>query len=204
MKYLKIATILLASLQSFSAHAELPLTLSSEDRDAITRVAVAEAANQGESGLSGVVWTIINRYKNGSFGSSITDIVNSKNQFEPVTKVGKWNALPKPSKEELVRANTIINLILSGHFPDPTKGALYFQNPTIVKAREEEGTVSKGLTNFGGAKPTITIKDQAFYTEYKTAKSSPPIEEIVPPAKAWDVFNHSAYKTNSPELRVWK
>lgn len=37
------------------------LKLSESDREAITRVSYAEAATQGEAGLAGVVYTILNR-----------------------------------------------------------------------------------------------------------------------------------------------
>ncbi|MCV5580468.1 cell wall hydrolase, partial [Escherichia coli] len=69
--------------------------LTDQDRDAIARVAIAEAANQGDSGLAGVVYTIINRRLSGQFGQTVTDVVNSPKQFEPVTKVGgDWKKLP--------------------------------------------------------------------------------------------------------------
>jgi N-acetylmuramoyl-L-alanine amidase len=201
MKYLLI-TLYALTLFSSSAQSSQSIVLSEEDRDAITRVALAEASNQGEGGLSGVVWVILNRYKNGNFGNSITEILNAKNQFEPVTKVKTWKALPTPTKSQLEKINTIINLALSGYFSDPTKGALYFQNPDIVKQREVAGTVSKGLTHFGGSTPTITINDHAFYAENNVIESST-VHEEKPPAKSWDVFNNSTYKINQNSLKAW-
>jgi spore germination cell wall hydrolase CwlJ-like protein len=202
MKYLYISAFLLAALSSFSAYSETQISLSDEDRDAITRVAISEASNQGEGGLSAVIWVILNRYKDSGFGDSITDVVNAKNQFEPVTRVKTWKALPKPSERQYNKVNTIINLALSGYFADPTKGALYFQNPEIVKSREAAGKASKGLTHFGGSKPTITIKDHAFYKEVKLGQQQELKEKKIP-IKGWDVFNNSAYKINVNNLKTW-
>lgn len=47
--------------------------------------------------------------------------------------------------------------------PDPTNGALYFQNPAIVAERAAAGQVPAALVNFGGQRPSATIRDQAFY-----------------------------------------
>lgn len=64
------------------------IQLDGKDRDAIARVAYAEAANQGDSGLAGVVYTILNRLISGQFGQTVSAIVNAPNQFEPVHKAG--------------------------------------------------------------------------------------------------------------------
>jgi len=150
------------------------LTLSAEDREAITRVSYAEASNQGEAGLAGVVYTILNRLISGEFGKTITEIVNAKHQFEPVHRVGGWQNLPIATDEQKAKINTIITLALEGHLPDVTKGALFFQNPKIVTMRETKGTVSKGLTHFGGSKPSIVIKDHAFYHTINGYQHPPP------------------------------
>jgi spore germination cell wall hydrolase CwlJ-like protein len=139
------------------------LTFSEIDREAIARVSYAEAATQGEAGLAGVVYTILNRLISGEFGKNIIDILNAPHQFEPVHRVGGWQNLPTIDETQKAKINTIINLALEGHLPDVTKGALFFQNPKIVTMRETKGTVSKGLTHFGGSKPSSVIKDHATF-----------------------------------------
>ena len=57
------------------------LVSSPEAREAIARVAYAEAANQGDSGLAGVVYTIINRLADGRWGGSVEMVVNARRQF---------------------------------------------------------------------------------------------------------------------------
>jgi hypothetical protein len=64
---------------------------------------------------------------------------------------------------EQAHIDTILNLALDGRLPDPTNGARYFQNPTIVASRATAGTVSPGVVNFGGRTPVAVIKDHAFY-----------------------------------------
>lgn len=140
-----------------------PLLVAPSSRDAIARVAYAEAGNQGDSGLAGVVYTIVNRLMDGGFGPGVSAVLDAPGQFEPVTKAGGWERLPQRSAVEQAHIDTILNLALDGRLPDPTNGARYFQNPAIVANRAAAGTVSPGVVNFGGQKPVATIRDHAFY-----------------------------------------
>lgn len=133
-------------------------------REAITRVAYAEATGQGDSGLAAVVFTILNRLASGRWGDSVEAVVNARAQFEPVLRVGgDWRALPAVSAAGHARIAVMINLALDGRLPDPTGGALYFQNPAIVAARAAAGQAARRLVHFGGATPSVVIGDHAFY-----------------------------------------
>lgn len=146
------------------SHAHIEVALSSVDRDAIGRVSYAEAGNQAEEGLAGVIFTILNRLHTGQWGGSVTAVVNAPGQFEPVMRAGgDWRNLPPLTPAQVVEFNTILDLILQGRVPDPTNGALYFQNPAIVAARAAAGQVSPSLVNFGGEKPIAVIRDHSFY-----------------------------------------
>jgi len=171
-------------------------SFSEADRDAISRVVIAEAGNQGEAGISAVIYVIINRLNSGEFGSNINSVLNAKGQFEPVMKAGKgdWRGLKKVSKTDFIKVNTLLNLILSGHFKDPTEGALYFQNPTIVSKRERAKKVSKGLTHFGGTTPSLIINSHAFYKEIKYP--APKKKASSQKTNDWDVFNNPSYAVN--------
>ena len=153
-------------------------------RDAIARVAYAEAGNQGDSGLAGVVYTIINRIIDGAYGRDLIEVLEAPGQFEPVSQAGgRWTSLPARSSMEQAHIDTILNLALDGRLPDPTNGAKYFQNPTVVAAREARGQVSKGLTNFGGQKPVAVIGDHSFYATAgagRAAPSSPAASFFIP------------------------
>lgn len=177
--------------------------LSDDDRDAIARVAFAEAANQGDSGLAGVVYTIINRLISGEWGSSVTAVVNAPRQFEPVHRAGGWQQLPALPPAQRARVDTIINLAMDGRLPDLTNGARFFQNPQIVAQREADGTVSNGLTHFGGSSPSAVIQDHTFYASINFGggrgaapggQESAPVRvqaERRPQAQAWDIYGQA-------------
>ncbi|WP_293384832.1 cell wall hydrolase [Phenylobacterium sp. SCN 70-31] len=135
-------------------------------REAVARVAYAEAANQGDSGLAGVVYTILNRVQDGRWGGTVEAVINARGQFEPVMRAGgSWRNLRPVTDAQRARIDTILNLALEGRLPDLTNGARFFQNASIVAAREAAGAVSPGLTNFGGAPASATIGDHTFYAE---------------------------------------
>jgi N-acetylmuramoyl-L-alanine amidase len=133
-------------------------------REAIARVAYAEAAGQGDDGLAGVVFTVLNRLNSGAWGSSIEAVLNAPRQFEPVWRAGgDWRGLAPVSPTQRARIEVILNLALEGRLPDPTGGALYFQNPAIVAERARAGSVSPDLVDFGGRRPSAVIGDHSFY-----------------------------------------
>lgn len=181
-----------ASLQS--------VKLSNEDRDAIARVAFAEAANQGDSGLAGVTYTIINRLISGQWGDNVTAVVNAPRQFEPVHRAGGWRQLPALSPTQRTRVDTIINLALDGRLPDLTNGALFFQNPGVVADREAAGAVSKGLTHFGGSTPSAVIQDHTFYAAINNAGGAGSAASVrvkaerIPEPQAWDAYGQARDK----------
>ena len=137
-------------------------------RDAMARVAFAEAGNQGTSGLAGVVYTVLNRLSDGHWGNTVEDVVNAPGQFEPVMRAGgKWSNLPPVTAAQEARINTIVALAIEGRLPDLTGGARYFQNRDTVAARARTGQVSPSLIDFGGAAPSATIGAHTFYAEAK-------------------------------------
>ena len=150
----------------FNAPQVAALVSGDDARDGIARVAFAEAANQGDSGLAAVVYTILNRLDDGRWGGSIDAVLNASHQFEPVMRAGgSWRNLPPVSGVRRARIDTIINLALEGRLPDLTHGARFFQNPRIVADRAASGQVSAGLVNFGGAAPSAVIGAHSFYVE---------------------------------------
>jgi hypothetical protein len=168
--------------------------LSETDRDAIARVTFAEAANQGDTGLAAVVFVILNRLVSGKFGSSITEILNAKNQFEPVTRAGGWQNLPPLGPQQRARVDTIINLSLDGRLPDPTNGSLYFQNPATVAQREAAGEISKGLTRFNGSDPAAVIQDHEFYAKINAKEAAPVLvqAENQSAPEPWDIYRQAS------------
>jgi N-acetylmuramoyl-L-alanine amidase len=147
-----------------------PLVASPDAREAITRVAFAEAGNQGDSGLAAVVYTILNRVQDGRWGASVEAVVNARSQFEPVMRAGgDWRRLPPSTVAQRARIETILNLALEGRLPDLTNGAHYFQNPQIVAGRAARGEVSESLVDFGGTGPSAVIGAHSFYVDVRSA-----------------------------------
>jgi len=139
---------------------------SADARDGIARVAYAEAANQGDSGLAAVVYTILNRLEDGRWGGTVDAVLDAPHQFEPVLRAGgSWRNLRPVSEAQRARIDTILNLALDGRLPDLTNGARYFQNPKIVALRAANGQVAPTLVNFGGAAPSAVIGAHSFYVE---------------------------------------
>jgi spore germination cell wall hydrolase CwlJ-like protein len=132
----------------------------------MARTVVAEAGDQGDSGMAGVVYTILNRLADGRWGATVEAVVDAPGQFEPVTRAGgTWRGLRPASATQRARVDTIVNLALDGRLPDLTGGARYFQNPQVVAARGRAGTISPGVVNFGGRTPSAVIGAHAFYAD---------------------------------------
>ena len=147
-----------------SARANPVTALSAEDRDALGRVAYAEAGSQGEEGLAAVAHAVLNRVASGRFGAGVQSVLDAPGQFEPVGRAGgTWRGLPPLSGSQRLVFGTILDLILQGRLPDLTGGSTYFQNPTIVAQRAAAGLVSPGLVNFGGQVPAAVVRDHSFY-----------------------------------------
>jgi spore germination cell wall hydrolase CwlJ-like protein len=132
-----------ASLATQTGDAEPSLTgngqvipnFDAEDRDYMIRTIAFEAAGEPEEGKIAVAHVILNRIKNGGWGDSIKDVVTSPWQFEPwMTKRDEMEKLSTndPSYKD---AAQIADAVLVGKMPDPTVGATYFLNPTVVRER---------------------------------------------------------------------
>lgn len=135
------------------------INLRPEDVDALGRIAYAEAGNQGPEGLAGVLFTVLNRLASNRWGSSISDVLNSRNQFEPVGRVGgDWRNLPQLNGDQRSTAAGLLSLIQSGQVQDPTGGATFFQNPDITRQRG---------TDFSGGAQGTRIGDHVFYDRYR-------------------------------------
>jgi hypothetical protein len=161
--------------------------LGSEDRDALARVAYAEAGNQGIEGLTAVLYVVLNRLASGRFGSSVGAVVEAPGQFESVDQTGgRWRNLPTLSASNVAIVASIIDLIQQGRLPDPTRGATFFQNPQIVASRAARGQVPSSLTNFNNQTPIAVIRDHAFFRQISPdslpcAAGSPAGQIVYPP-----------------------
>ncbi len=177
--------------------------LSAEDRDALGRLAYAEAGDQGEEGLAAVLYSVLNRLSSGRFGSNVTAVIEAPGQFEPVDRVGgHWHDLPGLSASQRATITTILDLIQQGRLPDPTNGAMFFQNPRIVANREAAGQVRAGLTNFGNQTPTAVVRDHAFFSGLQPGTSpavnASPEGHLVYPPGATPAFRVERLDAGTP------
>ncbi len=156
--------VILVVAPRVAAHAGPVAALSAEDRDALGRVAYAEAGSQGEEGLAAVAHAVLNRVASGRFGAGVQGVLDAPGQFEPVVRAGgTWRYLSPLTELQRLVFGTILDLILQGRLPDLTGGSTYFQNPVIVAQRAAAGLVSPGLVNFGGQVPAAVVRDHSFY-----------------------------------------
>lgn len=166
------AAAVLAPLAAARA-APVPI-LSAEDRDALGRVAYAEAGNQGEEGLAAVAHAVLNRVASGRFGAGVQGVLDAPGQFEPVARAGgTWHGLPALTEPQRLVFGTILDLILQGRLPDLTGGSTFFQNPATVAQRAAAGLVSPRLVNFGGRTPAAVVRDHSFYRAAYRAAGAP-------------------------------
>lgn len=115
-----------AAMPAPAAPASQPL-----DLDLAARVLHMEAGNQGPEGLAAVAHVIRNRAN--LTGRSLSEVVSQPGQFEPfATRRDQINAL-RP--EQYADARRVIEGVVAGQIPDPTRGATHFLNPELVAQR---------------------------------------------------------------------
>lgn len=142
--------------------------ISDEDIDALTRIIDAEARSQGPAGRLGVLTTILNRAAVGrdrGFEPTVQGVIMQRNQFEPLNGKKSWRDLRDPGTERRAETRGFLEALTSGELTDPTRGATFFQNPTITTQRGTNYATS-------GAGPTATIRDHAFYDRHRL---NPPV-----------------------------
>lgn len=146
------------------------IAVTPDEREALTRLALAEAGNQGPDGLSGVIYTVLNRTRHPASGGSVSDVINAKNQFEPVGRAGgDWRNLPMGTDQQRAEVGRLIDEISAGQRPDPTGGATYFLNRKISGERG---------TDFGAGKDQFKaaeIGDHTFYRPGVFGESPTPV-----------------------------
>lgn len=105
------------------------------ERDLMIRTIIGEAANQPSEGQAAVAHTILNRARDGSFGSNISRVILAPNAFEPwSTRAGELAVIPRNSKV-YQQVGEIVDRARSGELPDPTNGATHFLQEDIVRQR---------------------------------------------------------------------
>jgi spore germination cell wall hydrolase CwlJ-like protein len=103
----------------------------------LIRTIAFEASGEPVMAKIAVAYVILNRKKSGRWGDNIKAVVTHPGQFEPwATKRREIEEL-SPDDPRYQSAAIIADAVLSGQTPDPTSGATYFLNPTIVRERRD-------------------------------------------------------------------
>ena len=99
------------------------------------RTIAFEASNEPDEGKAAVAYVILNRMNGSRWGDSIKEVVTRQGQFEPwMTRRDEMEKL-SPEDPSYRSAAQIADAVLTGQTPDPTTGATYFLNPTVVRQR---------------------------------------------------------------------
>lgn len=154
--------------------------LTVDDRDYLIRTIAFEASGEPAIAKIAVAYVVLNRKKSGRWGDNIKAVVTQPGQFEPwTTKRTEIEGL-SPDDPRYQSAAVIADAVLSGQTPDPTAGATYFLNPTIVRERR------------GGALPSwargegLPIGSHTFYFPEGDASPQPAGLTIVDPRFFYD------------------
>ncbi len=126
---------------------EETLVMSALEMDVFLKILEAEARGQGLEGQIAVAAVILNRVESSKFPNTIEDVVFAANQFEPVATGTFYQMVPDAQTYEAA------SRALAGE--DPTGGALYFYNPSMIT---DEDT----LAWFDTLQTTATIGSHVF------------------------------------------
>jgi spore germination cell wall hydrolase CwlJ-like protein len=108
-----------------------------DDRDYLIRTIAFEASGEPVMAKIAVAYVILNRKKSGRWGDNIKAVVTHPGQFEPWATKRKEIEELSPDDPRYQSAAIIADAVLNGQTPDPTAGATYFLNPTIVRERRD-------------------------------------------------------------------
>ena len=147
-------------------------TLTRRDLDAIARVAQSEVdgfRSRGyadwEGAVKAVADTIVNRADSSQFPSSISGVVNAKNQFSAVSGIkgasGTWDKLPAANRDTMAAIeNWAVERANGG--PSPIGGAVNFANPYSSSAKNRKAWVDEMVANA----VAVYGKDAAKFVHY--------------------------------------
>ena len=124
LKYavLAISVTLTATLQAKSindsSHAQ---KLSKAQIECLVLNSYREARGEGEKGMLGTIFVVLNRTKDSRFPSTPCKVIAQKNQF---VWYGKGKTIKEPEMYD--KAKQLVHEVLEGKHKDFTRGALYF------------------------------------------------------------------------------
>ena len=121
-----------------------------DDRELLARILMAEAGNQGPTGMTAVGNVIMNRANTGGYGGDIRSVIMKPGQFSPMNSVTGYAGGEQGQDIDGLRPSEtnymVADALLSGNAGDITGGATHFFNPDISNPSWAEG---KDFTRIG-------------------------------------------------------
>lgn len=120
-----------------------------------------EASGEGVAGMSGVAHVIWNRAQ--KYKTSVYEQCVAKNQFSSVSVLGDPGTVRWPHETDpswTIAQQIAQNFANSGQVNDPTKGALYYENPKVATSVWFKANI---VNNPIQHPRTATIGDHVFY-----------------------------------------
>jgi hypothetical protein len=114
-----------------------------DDRELLARTLMAEAGNQGPTGMLAAGNVIFNRAQTKGYGEGIRGVIMKPGQFSPLNSVTGYAGGEQGVDMDALRpsdtAYTVADALLSGAAGDITGGATHFYNPDISNPGWAEG-----------------------------------------------------------------
>lgn len=115
----------------------------SDDRELMARALMAEAGNQGPTGMLATGNVILNRASSGKYGEGIRGVILKPGQFSPFNSVtgyaGGEQGQDIDAIQPTLAAYMVADSLLAGDAGDITGGATHFYNPDISNPSWAEG-----------------------------------------------------------------
>ena len=108
----------------------------------IAQNAYHEARSEGEKGMLGTIFVVLNRTKDSRFPSTPCKVIAQKNQF---VWYGRGKTIKEP--KEYDKAKRLVHEVLGGKHKDNTQGALYFVHVKINRNWLEKLTYTCTIGN---------------------------------------------------------
>ncbi len=163
---------------------------SGNSRDMLARTLLAEAGNQGPTGMQAVANVIRNRAVAGNFGGdTVEGVIQKPSQFEPWNTAAGRNRMAAidPNSPQYQTATAAIDQAYTGN--DPTGGATHFYAPRAQAAlgrpapRWDNGTGKDiGDHRFFGAPGTPAVTAGATPDAFSAQSRNPVAQALAQPA----------------------
>ena len=150
LKYavLVLSVTLTATLQAESINDSSQVQkLSNKQIECLSLNAYHEARSEGEKGMLGTIFVVLNRTKDSRFPATPCKVIAQPNQFE---WWGRGKTIKEPEMYD--KAKELVYEVLEGKHKDFTRGSIYFN----AHHKAPKGTMC-----------TIRIGNHSFYREVK-------------------------------------